>query len=610
MSLEAVVQQLHQQAEYYLTENQYQEAIAVCQEALKIKPNFNIYKTLGMAFQMQGQLEAALQSYLKALEIKPDDAEVYSNIASVYAQQQQWQDAAISYEVASRLDPKSEKTYLELGNVLIKLSRLDEAIACYRKLINLNPNLALAYQKLGDVFFKLQQWDDAILAFRLVLELHPNALWSYQHLGKIYIYTGQFEQAITACHQAIKINPKAPWSYNNLGDAFSQKQEWNDAVIAYLYAIKVRENSFDPSFLNTIYERLGYAICQQVKQSALESVMDWYYQVFQIDSEKLAINYPLKIAELGFTSNTAEPYLQLGEAFVKCQQFEAAIIFHKLALRIQPNHPEILTKIEQIFEQQHQFQQVIAECYRTIKQNPTSTDAYTKLGNILTQQGQTKAAIHYHQKALTLKGWHLCQQRNYQFTQDWFSNNILIWQKHLKFFSNTPELRVLEIGSYQGMSTCWLLDHILTHPTAQITCIDPYFKPEFYLNISQTNATQKVIKMIGYSQDILGSLPANLYDIVYIDGCHLARAALQDALQSWRLTKVGGIIIFDDYEVNEPNNPEQQAKVGIDYFMNWVSDAIEVIEQGYQLMIRKKATGLNDEEIDNYISMISIPESA
>lgn len=86
VSLEFSVQQLDQQAEDYLSQKKYSEAIAVCQQALKIQPNLKSYKTLGLAFQSQGQLETSLQCYIKALEIKPDDAEVYHNIASIYAQ--------------------------------------------------------------------------------------------------------------------------------------------------------------------------------------------------------------------------------------------------------------------------------------------------------------------------------------------------------------------------------------------------------------------------------------------------------------------------------------------------------------------------------------------
>lgn len=609
MKSDLSIQQLHHKAKYYLSQKQYSEAIAICQQALTLQPGSEIankiYKILGIACQMQGESEKAFQFYLKSLEIKPDDPEVYHNIGSLYAQKKQWQDAIISYQAALNLDPKLESAYLNLGNVQIKLSQFDEAIACYYQLIKFAPNLASAYQKLGDIFFQLQQWDEAIFNFSRVIELHPNSAWSYQHLGKIYTHKQQYENAIKACIHAIKINPKAAWSYNNLGDIFSDKQDWNLAAIAYIHAIKVRENPYKLGFMNRIYQRLGYVMRQQIKQSNLERVTAWYSQIFQQKEEQYLSNYPFNITELGFIINNIEPYLQMGEVFIRCQQFEAALIFYKLALEIQPNDLEIYKKVIQTYHQKQRLEQTITNCHENINKHPNSPDAYTELGNILTQQGQAQEAIHYHQKALILKGWDLCQERNYQFTQDWFSDNIPIWTKHLNVLRNTPESQILEVGSYQGMSTCWFLDHLLTHPTARITCIDPYFKPEFEYNIAQTSAAQKVIKKIGYSQDILSSLPANFYDIVYIDGSHLAKDTLEEALQAWRLTKVGGTIIFDDYEVKDKSNPEQQAKVGIDYFLKWVLNSIQVIHKGYQLIIRKQKTGLSDEEIATYLTHIT-----
>ncbi|MDY7024386.1 MAG: tetratricopeptide repeat protein, partial [Cyanobacteriota bacterium] len=355
MKLHFSVQQLHQQAQHSLSQEQYSKAIVICKQALTLQPDSKIaseiYKVLGIASQMQGEVEKAFQFYLKSLELKPDDAEIYHNIGSLYARKKQWQDAILSYQAALNLDPKLESAYLNLGNARIKLSLFDDAIAYYHQLIKFNPNLALAYQKLGDIFFQLQQWDEAISAFNHVIELNPNSAWSYQHLGKIYIYKQQWENAIQACIQAIKINPKAAWSYNNLGDILSKQEYWNQAALAYLHAIKVRENPYKFGFLNTIYQRLGYVIRQQIKQSSFERVANRYAQFFQQKEEKYLSDYPFNIAELGFTTNTLEPYLQIAEVFVQCQQFEAALIFYRLALDIQPNELEIYIKVIKTYNQ-------------------------------------------------------------------------------------------------------------------------------------------------------------------------------------------------------------------------------------------------------------------
>ena len=60
----------------------------------------------------------------------------------------------------------------------------------------------------------------------------------------------------------------------------------------------------------------------------------------------------------------------------------------------------------------------------------------------------------------------------YTFTSDWFLHNQLSWDIHLEEFKNKPNLNFLEIGSYEGRSTIWLLENVLTDPSSKITCID------------------------------------------------------------------------------------------------------------------------------------------
>ncbi len=127
--------------------------------------------------------------------------------------------------------------------------------------------------------------------------------------------------------------------------------------------------------------------------------------------------------------------------------------------------------------------------------------------------------------------------KQYQFTQDWFSINIPIWQQFLTKFAGLPNLNFLEIGSWEGRSTCWLLDNILTHKSAKITCIDTFegaikhqtlgeqflksVESRFEHDIRETGSSEKVQKIVGFSQEELRKLPFNSYDLIYIDGSHL-----------------------------------------------------------------------------------------
>jgi len=65
---------------------------------------------------------------------------------------------------------------------------------------------------------------------------------------------------------------------------------------------------------------------------------------------------------------------------------------------------------------------------------------------------------------------------------------------------------------------------------------------------------------------------------------------LEDALLTWRLVKVGGILIFDDYGYQFPGGvTETPPKTAIDAFLHIFQAKLRLIHQGYQVFIEKVA---------------------
>lgn len=222
--------------------------------------------------------------------------------------------------------------------------------------------------------------------------------------------------------------------------------------------------------------------------------------------------------------------------------------------------------------------------------------------NFVVQQELEDLVSMGYKKLHDQKGWNY-PQNQYIFTQDWFSGNIPIWQDFLKPFINQSGVKALEVGSWEGMSTCWLLDNVLTDPSAHITCIDTFegsqenmiysynyiasVESRFDNNVENSGSGEKVKKIIGHSKNVLPSLRANNYDFIYIDGSHFVIDALTDAVLCWSLLKVGGLIIFDDYGFGSPAQPETRTGIGIDAFLSAFSTHIEVLHKGWQVIVKK-----------------------
>ena len=123
-----------------------------------------------------------------------------------------------------------------------------------------------------------------------------------------------------------------------------------------------------------------------------------------------------------------------------------------------------------------------------------------------------------------------------------------------------------------------------------MTSIDPSYNLKRWqtllYNVSLHSRANDINLIRGLSEDELPRISKNSIDLIYIDGSHEADNVLLDGLLSYKLLKEGGIMIFDDYGLDEPlGYKDLKPSIGIDAFIE-VTNA-EVIFNGYQLAVRK-----------------------
>lgn len=188
-----------------------------------------------------------------------------------------------------------------------------------------------------------------------------------------------------------------------------------------------------------------------------------------------------------------------------------------------------------------------------------------------------------------------------KFEHDWFSDRIKNFEL-CKEQLNTKN-NFLEIGVFEGRATCWLLENVLTDD-GQIICIDSFvgeklfnvdcLEQKFYSNVFDVKKeNQKIVTLPLKSIDALSvlNLQNQKFDYIYIDGSHNEYDVLTDACLSWPLLKQGGIMHFDDYELETeaPHISSQIGipKLGIDGFLNCIKNQYEIVFKNYQIGIKK-----------------------
>jgi len=183
-------------------------------------------------------------------------------------------------------------------------------------------------------------------------------------------------------------------------------------------------------------------------------------------------------------------------------------------------------------------------------------------------------------------------------TQHWNSEFI----KNVRGRIGGCEL-VLEIGSFEGLTTRYICDHLLA-PGGRVICVDPlkdeylteelseedirmnkeygFFNKQYYR--FKKNTLSRPVELIRKtSKEAFPLLQDYRFDLIYIDGDHREESVYEDGVGAFEVCKIGGFILFDDYLWREGTTR------GIDKFLEWAGGRVTMVVQEYQVMVIKIA---------------------
>lgn len=180
-----------------------------------------------------------------------------------------------------------------------------------------------------------------------------------------------------------------------------------------------------------------------------------------------------------------------------------------------------------------------------------------------------------------------------ELTNDWFNQNSKqVWDV---LIPNIKAQKILEIGSYEGASLCYLIESLGKESDLEIHAIDTWeggsdhmskqiaqatpfrgIEKRFHQNVEESVAkiSNKIdLKIHKGSSDIelarlISTGFSEYFDFIYVDGSHETGDVLCDAVMSFKLLKKGGIMILDDYLWCVDGNAFYRPKLAIDAFTN------------------------------------------
>lgn len=190
-----------------------------------IEPNIFI----GLAFicANSGRFGEAVNLYLKALSIEPQNFNALMNLAGIYSHVRDFKNASECYRQVIAHNPNAIEAYLNLARVLTEIGALNEAKILCQKVIKLNPKLIQAQYHLGKILVLKGEHSEAERVFNSVIAYNSDYIEARYELANLLKSQGKFNEAKRHYLQIIKqrqVYTQAHFSYSTI-HKYKNKQD-------------------------------------------------------------------------------------------------------------------------------------------------------------------------------------------------------------------------------------------------------------------------------------------------------------------------------------------------------------------------------------------------
>ncbi len=150
----------------------------------------------------EGEIDKAIDTFKKILEIDSEEPEAHYNLGNTYADKEMYSDAIVMYKKAVENNPKFVDAYLNLSTLYLDMDLIEEAISLCRQAINSNPNDPFLCFYLGEAYAMNLQYKEAITEYKKAMSINPMDPETQYRLAETYYEIEQFDMALEHAKKA------------------------------------------------------------------------------------------------------------------------------------------------------------------------------------------------------------------------------------------------------------------------------------------------------------------------------------------------------------------------------------------------------------------------
>lgn len=309
------------------------------------------YNLAGQHYEA-GRLDEAARIYAGILQDNPRHAETMYMLGLIFMRAQHFDKADMLFNGALEAQPaQAALFYKSMGDSSRMQGKMDEATRHYESAIERKADFAEAINNLASIYLMQRNFAKAEEYYKRILALrpgHPSALYN---MGMIYKNTDRVSEALVVFQDVVKQKPEHADAWAEIGDIRKQSGDVDGAIDAYGHSLRLKPDAK----LHTIFAALLSRQGQHVD----------------------AINH-FKAA-LAIDENNIDALSSLGALFATFSKFEEAEHYCERARLLQPDNPETLNNLANIYKAYGDLDKAVFYYRQGIDKDPGDSRIYANL---------------------------------------------------------------------------------------------------------------------------------------------------------------------------------------------------------------------------------------
>jgi len=157
---------------------------------------------------MEREITSQVEEKIKGLQPSAKQAKNHIRQGYRFYRKNQIQEAVKSYGKAIEMDPNNAEAFFWRGRAFLQAEKYDEALADFRMAVKLRPSYTVAHDNLGWLYARRKEYKEGIQHLSKSIALNPRNGWTYYTRARCYFGTGDTENALSDLKKACDLGYK------------------------------------------------------------------------------------------------------------------------------------------------------------------------------------------------------------------------------------------------------------------------------------------------------------------------------------------------------------------------------------------------------------------